>query len=95
MQSMHALLAGYGVVSLITMIIYMLDKRASIRNRRRVPESTLHLLALLGGFPGALLAQQVFRHKRRKFWFMAVTIFIALLHVSAWTCWYILMHYRD
>ncbi|MOA42630.1 hypothetical protein D3C78_1646950 [compost metagenome] len=47
---------------------------AALRNRWRTPERTLHWLALLGGWPGAMLAQYWFRHKstkpafRRWFW---------------------------
>ena len=49
-----------------------------------MPEARLHLLELLGGWPGALAAQGVFRHKRRKARFMAVFWFIVRLHVLAW-----------
>lgn len=45
---------------------YAADKAAARAGRRRTPESTLHLLALAGGWPGALLAQRTFRHKTTK-----------------------------
>lgn len=77
----------YAAMSLITFVVYALDKRAAVRGRWRVAESSLHLLALLGGVPGALIAQQVLRHKRRKWSFMAVTAAIALLHAAAWGLW--------
>ena len=54
------------VMSVITFIVYAVDKNAARRNTRRVPEKNLHLLALLGGWPGALLAQQMLRHKSVK-----------------------------
>ncbi|HSP59327.1 MAG TPA: DUF1294 domain-containing protein [Halomonas sp.] len=60
------LLAGYTAVSLVAVAMYAIDKAAARGERRRIAESTLHLLALLGGWPGALVAQQWFRHKTRK-----------------------------
>lgn len=74
----------YTVMSLITALFYALDKRAARRRTRRTPESTLHLLELLGGWPGALIAQQLFKHKRRKRTYMAVFALIILLHLAAW-----------
>lgn len=65
-------------MSAMAFVMYGLDKWAAKRNARRTPENTLQLCALLGGWPGALLAQQVFRHKSSKrsfqvvFWFMVV-----------------------
>ncbi|WP_288132082.1 DUF1294 domain-containing protein [Microbulbifer sp.] len=56
----------YGVISLLTFAIYYLDKSAARRGGRRTPESTLHLLSLAGGWPGALIARHQFRHKTRK-----------------------------
>lgn len=53
-------------LSLTTFIAYAIDKSAARNNARRTPESTLHLLALLGGWPGALIAQQLLRHKSKK-----------------------------
>ena len=61
-----AVLALYSIASLIAFLAYARDKAAAQQHRRRTPESTLHLLALCGGWPGALIAQHVFRHKTRK-----------------------------
>ena len=66
--------AAYAVASVVTFAAYALDKAAAAQAASRTPESSLHLLALMGGWPGALLAQQVLRHKsvkaefRRVFW---------------------------
>ncbi|WP_234413688.1 DUF1294 domain-containing protein [Ideonella sp. A 288] len=62
----------YLVASAITLAFYASDKAAARRGGWRVPEQTLHLLALAGGWPGALVAQQVFRHKTTKASFRAV-----------------------
>jgi uncharacterized membrane protein YsdA (DUF1294 family) len=66
--------SAYLLLSAVTFVIYAIDKAAAKGNARRAPENTLHLLALLGGWPGALLAQHWLRHKsskksfRRVFW---------------------------
>ena len=83
------ILAGYAVASLITFAAYGLDKHAAKRRRRRVPEARLHLLELLGGFPGALAGQTVFRHKRRKRSYLVRFWLIVVVHVAAWTTWWL------
>lgn len=52
--------------SLIAAILTAIDKRAAIRGEHRIAESTLHLAAVAGGWPGALLAQSTLRHKTVK-----------------------------
>jgi uncharacterized membrane protein YsdA (DUF1294 family) len=61
-----AILGLYVVASLVTFIWYAIDKSAAQRGNQRTPENTLHLLALAGGWPGALVAQQKLRHKTKK-----------------------------
>lgn len=58
--------ALYLGASLLTFVVYAMDKAAAIANRWRTRESTMHWLALVGGWPGALLAQQLLRHKSTK-----------------------------
>jgi uncharacterized membrane protein YsdA (DUF1294 family)/cold shock CspA family protein len=58
--------AAYAAMSLLALIMYAIDKAAAVKGRRRVPESRLHLFELLCGWPGALIGQQLFRHKTRK-----------------------------
>jgi uncharacterized membrane protein YsdA (DUF1294 family) len=52
------IVAVYGLMSLITFAVYFFDKRTARHGRPRTPEVTLHVLELLGGWPGALLAQR-------------------------------------
>ncbi|WP_417532381.1 DUF1294 domain-containing protein [Marinobacter lipolyticus] len=61
-----SILATYGGVSLVLFVMYWTDKRAAQRGGQRTAENTLHLFELCCGWPGALMAQQVFRHKTRK-----------------------------
>ncbi|MEH6708986.1 MAG: DUF1294 domain-containing protein [Alloalcanivorax venustensis] len=62
----------YALLSAISFLLYGLDKRAATRGGWRTSEARLHLFELLGGWPGALLAQRVFRHKTRKAEFQVV-----------------------
>jgi uncharacterized membrane protein YsdA (DUF1294 family)/cold shock CspA family protein len=73
--------AAYVVASLVTFVAYGLDKQAAARDGWRTSESTLHLLALAGGWPGALLAQQFLRHKSTKTAFLAVFWATVVLNV--------------
>ena len=61
-----AVLWLYIIVSFITFGIYALDKSAAKNNQWRTREGTLHFLALIGGWPGALIAQKRFQHKSKK-----------------------------
>lgn len=56
----------YVIASLVSIVAYAQDKAAAQADRSRVRERGLHLLALVGGWPGAMLAQSVLRHKTRK-----------------------------
>lgn len=75
---------AYYALSIITFVAYAYDKLKAKRNAWRTPESTLHFLALFGGWPGAALAQQLFRHKSSKrdfrvmFWVTVVINLVAL-----------------
>ena len=56
----------YLMMSFITYIAYAIDKSAARNERWRTKENTLHVLALLGGWPGAFFAQTRLRHKSVK-----------------------------
>ena len=72
----------YAAASVVTFIAYAVDKSAASSGAWRTPESTLHMLALAGGWPGALLAQQFLRHKSTKQPFRQVFWVTALLNVA-------------
>jgi uncharacterized membrane protein YsdA (DUF1294 family) len=83
------ILVWYLAASVCTFVVYALDKSAAQSGRWRTAESTLHLLALAGGWPGALMAQRVFRHKSRKPSFRAGFIVTVLVNCAAlvWFWW--------
>ena len=82
------ILAGYGLVSAAAFAAYWIDKRRAGRGEWRIPERTLHGIELLGGWPGAWLAQRVFRHKWRQGRYMFVFWAIGGLHALAWAWWF-------
>ena len=60
----------YGAASATAFLLYRIDKTAAVAGARRTPEDVLLAVGLLGGWPGALVAQQVLRHKSRKTGFL-------------------------
>ena len=81
---MH-ILALYTAASLLTFIMYAIDKSAAQEGAWRTQESTLHLLSLAGGWPGALIAQQKLRHKTQKQSFRSVFWITVFLNCGAFT----------
>ena len=74
------------MLAVLTLGLYAWDKRAAMQARSRIPEQTLHLLALAGGWPGAMLARPLFRHKTRKQPFTGIfwcTVLLNLAMVAA------------
>jgi len=75
----------YFTASIITYLAYAFDKSKAKRGKWRTQESTLHLFSLIGGWPGAAIAQQLLRHKSQKkvfrvgFWFTVAVNSAALL----------------
>lgn len=62
----HPLWMGLVLVNLLTLLIYGADKLAACKGWQRVPEITLLLFGVVGGWFGAIVGQQLFRHKTQK-----------------------------
>ena len=77
-----AYLIVVALMSFVCFIAYGLDKRQAANGGRRVSERTLHLVAFLGGWPGALIGQRQFRHKTQKVTFRIVFWIVVVLHVG-------------
>jgi uncharacterized membrane protein YsdA (DUF1294 family)/cold shock CspA family protein len=73
----------YSIVSTVTFFAYALDKHAALNGRWRISEGLLHLLAIAGGWPGAMLGQLAFRHKTRKQPFRFIFWFTVILNCAA------------
>lgn len=94
MKILVLLVLGYhALVSLYAFYLYGLDKRRSVVGGRRVPERTLHLLGLMGGWGGGLAARRLLGHKTAKrafvvrFWLSVIGhlgICVALLALVGW-----------
>ena len=61
------------IINIASGIIFLSDKHAAIKNRRRIPERTLHFLEILGGVFATILLMYSFHHKNRKFKYNGVT----------------------
>ena len=86
-ESSKALLVWYLVIGLVTFFVYAKDKRAAINGNWRVPEKTLHVFSVAGGWLGALIAQDKLRHKTQKQPFRAIYWLTVVINVAAfvWT----------
>jgi uncharacterized membrane protein YsdA (DUF1294 family)/cold shock CspA family protein len=81
-------LLTYLGLSIFAFLIYDIDKTAAKSGRWRIPENMLLLISLAGGWPGALLAQQLLRHKTSKQSFIFAFWLTVLLNVVAFVAWH-------
>ncbi|MFV8460553.1 DUF1294 domain-containing protein [Vibrio campbellii] len=86
-ESSKVMLAWYLVIGVVTFFVYAKDKRAAINGNWRVPEKTLHIFSVAGGWLGALIAQDKLRHKTQKQPFRAIYWLTVVINVAAfaWT----------
>lgn len=71
------------IVSLIALALYAWDKRCALAQSSRIPETSLHAVALLGGWAGALIARYLFRHKTQKQPFVSLFWLTVILNIAA------------
>ena len=84
----YYLLIGMPILCVASVLTYWYDKRQAIHSKRRVPEATLLTLDFCGGWPGAIWAQQKFRHKTKKIsfrvkFYLAIGANIVLIYLIA------------
>ncbi|HAU5676084.1 DUF1294 domain-containing protein [Citrobacter europaeus] len=78
----YPLIIWFLIANILTLAMYGADKMAARRAWRRVPESTLLLFGVVGGWPGAIAGQQIFRHKTQKQPFKTYFIISVIVNVS-------------
>lgn len=76
------ILVWHALASALSASLYAIDKRRAIRGGWRIPEKRLHLIDLLGGWPGGWIARRKLRHKTSKATFVFVFWATAGLHVG-------------
>ncbi|MBC7763276.1 MAG: cold shock and DUF1294 domain-containing protein [Candidatus Saccharibacteria bacterium] len=76
-------LGVYLVTSILSFIVYAVDKKAATSGGWRISESSLLALGIIGGWPGAIIGQQAFRHKTRKAGFRSAFWGTVILNVLA------------
>ena len=81
------ILVIYLLMSGLTFMAYFIDKLRARAGEWRVPENTLHILELLGGWPGAILAQKYIRHKNRDTSYQMVFQAIVGMHLFVLLLW--------
>ena len=77
-----ALLGYLAAVNLLAFTVYGADKHRAKKDKRRVPEKTLFLLAIIGGSVGAWAGMYTFRHKTRHWYFVWGIPAILLVQVA-------------
>jgi uncharacterized membrane protein YsdA (DUF1294 family)/cold shock CspA family protein len=78
----------YPLMSFVTFKLYANDKFRAQNKQWRTRENTLHLCELMGGWPGAFVAQRRLRHKNRKASYQTVFWAIVMLHLAFWINWF-------
>ena len=69
-------------VNLVSFTLYGLDKLKAKKGLWRIRESTLLLIAVLGGSMGALLGMEIFRHKTKHWQFKVLVPVFFILHLA-------------
>ena len=74
-------------MSLLAYFLYAEDKSYAKQGKRRIPEKTLHLVEMMGGWPGAFIAQRNLNHKSIKTSYQVEFRLIVAIHLIAWIVW--------
>jgi uncharacterized membrane protein YsdA (DUF1294 family) len=70
-------------MSIVSFILYGVDKSKAKREAWRIPEAVLLGWGFFGGACGALCGMKVFRHKTKHWYFWVVNILGLILHIAA------------
>lgn len=75
-------LIAFGAISLITLILYGVDKLKAKLGAWRIPEKVLLGFSFFGGGLGGVIAMLLFRHKTRHWYFVAVNLLGLALQIA-------------
>lgn len=78
-----SIVGWYALIGAVTYLVYAKDKQAAQQGKWRTPESTLHLLSVLGGWVGAMMAQNYLRHKTKKSEFRLAYYLTVIVNLAA------------
>ncbi len=78
----HYYVVFIGIMSVITFVVFGIDKRRAIKKQWRIPEKTLFTLTLCGGFLGEIAGMLAFRHKTKHTSFYVVFFISLILHAG-------------
>ena len=70
MSPITFLIIYFVIINIVGFAIMGIDKRKAIKRTFRIPEATLFIVALIGGSVGSIIGMQVFRHKKRHWYFV-------------------------
>ena len=83
-QTLTVIAIIYAAMSIVTFAAFAIDKWKAVAGRRRLRESTLHLLEALGGWPGAIVAMRLVHHKTKDASYRPMHFLIIGVHVALW-----------
>ena len=67
---MYFIIAYVIIINIIGLLSMLIDKYRAIKNKWRIPEKTLFLIAILGGSIGSNIGMRLFRHKTKHWYFV-------------------------
>ena len=70
MNSFDIIILYVAAVNVVSFLMMGIDKRKAVKRAFRIPESTLFVLAIIGGSVGSIIGMHLFRHKTRHWYFL-------------------------
>ena len=71
-------------INLILFFTMGFDKHCATKQKWRVPEATLFILALLGGSIGGFISMKLFHHKTKKWYFYVIFTLALFFQILLW-----------
>lgn len=82
-MTLYYIIVGYLlIVNILGFAVMGIDKQKAIKKRWRIRESTLFLIALVGGSLGSILGMRIFHHKTKHWYFVCGMPLILMLQIA-------------